>query len=105
VEIVKLHPEVGLHPQYVYRTGPKNQGSEEQHGRLTALAQAVAKPNRLEAIILVGADFPLLFNETNTDFPRIDSAAFDVKRLGTSYSARLLLNPTQVNEACDTLNE
>jgi aspartate racemase len=82
VEIMKLQPEEVdyIHNTYVElaRTG---QGSGEQHGKLTALAHTILKRGGLDAIILAGTDFALLFKENNTDFPYIDCAALHLKAI------------------------
>jgi aspartate racemase len=76
VEIIQSRPqEVDyIHNTYVElaRTG---EGSEDQHRNLTALAHTLLKRDGVDAIVLAGTGFALLFNETNTDFPHIDCAA------------------------------
>jgi aspartate racemase len=82
VEIIKLRPQEMdyIHSTYVElaRTG---EGSEEQHGSLTALAHTILKRDGVDAIILAGTDLALLFSETNTDFPYIDCAALHLQAI------------------------
>ena len=82
VEIVKSQPrEVDyIHDTYVElaRTG---EGSQEQHGNLTALAHTLLKRDGVDAIVLAGTDLALLFNETNTGFPYIDCAALHLQAI------------------------
>ena len=57
------------------------EGSEEQHQGLTELAWRRCKRDNLDAIILAGTDFTALFNEGNTEFPRVDCAALHLRAI------------------------
>ena len=82
VQIVKLQPdEVDYtHNTYV-ALAQSSQGSQVQHEKLTALAYTILKRDGLDAIILAGTDFTVLFNEANTDFPCIDCAVLHLKAI------------------------
>jgi aspartate racemase len=49
-------------------------GTEEHCQGLRAIAHAVCERERVEAIVLAGTEFSLIFNEGNTDFRHIDGA-------------------------------
>ena len=57
------------------------EGTEEQHLGLTELAYKRCKRDNLDAIILAGTDFTALFNEGNTEFPRVDCAALHLRAI------------------------
>jgi aspartate racemase len=80
--IAKLEaPEVDyIHETYVElaRTG---KGLEEQRKGLTAIAHALMKRDKVEAIVLAGTDLALLFDDTNTDFPFIDCAGLHIQAI------------------------
>jgi aspartate racemase len=82
VEIMKLQQEEVdyIHNTYV-ALAQILQGSQEQHEKLTALAHTVLKRGRLDAIILAGTDFTVLFNEANLEFPCVDCAALHLKAI------------------------
>jgi aspartate racemase len=49
-------------------------GSVEQYDRLRRIAHTLCERDGVNAIVLAGTDFSLLFNPSNTDFPHIDGA-------------------------------
>lgn len=49
-------------------------GSHQQREGLSRLAHVLIKRDGVEAVILAGTDFALVFNENNTDFPHVDCA-------------------------------
>ena len=75
VELVTPRPsEVDyIHSTY-FEIARQGRGSEEQYRGLTALAHTLCERDHVDAIILAGTDFSLLFNDENTDFPHIDCA-------------------------------
>jgi aspartate racemase len=56
-------------------------GTEEQRLGLTELAWKLCKRDQLDAIILAGTDFTALFDEGNTEFPRVDCAALHLRAI------------------------
>lgn len=56
-------------------------GSHEHQAELTAIAHKLIERDRVEAILLAGTDFAVLFNETNTDFPHVDVAAAHIRAI------------------------
>lgn len=82
VEIIRLRPEETecVHGTYLELL-EKGVGTEEQHGRLTAIADAVQRRDGVEAILLAGTDLSLLFHEANTEFPHVDCAALHIRRI------------------------
>jgi aspartate racemase len=82
VEIVspKAHEIDEIHNTYV-QLAQTGRGSEEQHSKLTALAQTLVARDKAEAIILAGTDLALVFNETNTDFPYMDCADLHLREI------------------------
>ena len=75
VEFVQPQPD---EVDYVHKTyvelAATGKGSAEQHRELARLAQNLVKREALEAIILAGTDFSVLFNESNIEFPCVDCA-------------------------------
>lgn len=57
------------------------EGTEEQHQGLTELAWKLCKRDQLDAIVLAGTDFTTLFDEGNTEFPRVDCAAIHLQAI------------------------
>jgi aspartate racemase len=49
-------------------------GTEAQYEGLRKLAHTPLQRENVEAIILAGTELPLIFNETNLDFPHIDGS-------------------------------
>jgi aspartate racemase len=82
VDIMRLQPD---EVDYIHRTyvalAQSSQSSQEQHQKLTAIAHTILKRGALDAIILAGTDFAVLFNEANTNFPCIDCAALHLKAI------------------------
>jgi len=82
VEIVKWKASEAdyIHNTYVEltRTG---KGSEEQRRELTTLAQTALRRDGVDAIVLAGTDFAVLFNDGNSDFPCIDCAALHLRAI------------------------
>jgi aspartate racemase len=66
-----------IHEAYA-RTAARGEGSEEDRGALTLLAQTLIQREGLEAIVFAGTDLALLFNSLNTPFPFIDCAQLHV---------------------------
>jgi aspartate racemase len=82
VQIIKTTPEETdlVHKIYVELTRVRK-GTDEQHRKLTALAQTLCRRDGAEAILFAGTDLSLVFNEGNTDFPHIDCAALHVQAI------------------------
>jgi aspartate racemase len=51
------------------------------HRSLSELAHRLIARERLDAIVLAGTDFAILFNESNTDFPVVDCASLHLKSI------------------------
>jgi aspartate racemase len=49
-------------------------GSDHQREGLSRLARVLIERDGVEAVILAGTDFALVFNESNTNFPHVDCA-------------------------------
>ena len=98
IEFITPRPdEVDLiHTIYV-QVAASGVGLPEQHQKLSDLAQILVRRDGLDAIILAGTDLTLLFDEANTMFPSVDSAAVHVewilKQLVPGDSAGLTLEP------------
>jgi aspartate racemase len=82
VEVIQPSPnEVNyIHDTYI-ELARSGKGSEEQHRRLTSLAQELVRRDGVDAIVLAGTDLALLFNDSNTDFPYIDCAALHLREI------------------------
>jgi aspartate racemase len=82
VEVVQPRPD---EVDYIHRTyvelAQKGEGSEVQYRGLTNVAQTFCERDRLDAILLAGTDFALLFNETNIEFPHIDCATLHLQAI------------------------
>jgi aspartate racemase len=76
VEIVRPQdPEVeDIHRIYL-DLAQKGRCSRGDEGRLREIAATLCRRDGVEAIVLAGTDFNLLFNEVNAGFPAIDCAA------------------------------
>lgn len=72
--------ERSIHNQYV-ELALRGKPAEGQHAALTDLAEKLCKRDRLDAIILAGTDFSLLFNAANTKFPHTDCAALHLRAI------------------------
>jgi len=81
-EIVKTRPEETdfIHTTYT-ELARLGRGSDEQHRKLTSLAHVLCQRDGADAIVLAGTDLAVLFNENNTDFPRVDCAALHIDRI------------------------
>ena len=75
IEVVTPRPdEVDyIHATYVQLVSAGAVPAAERDG-LTHLAHTLIERDRVEAVILAGTDLALIFDESNTNFPHIDSA-------------------------------
>jgi aspartate racemase len=82
VEIIPSKPEEVdyIHNTYV-ELARMGKGSNEQLRNLTAVAHTLRERDGVDAIILAGTDFALLFNDSNTNFPSVDCAALHIKAI------------------------
>jgi aspartate/glutamate racemase len=62
-----------IHAIYVALATSGN-ADQAQFQVLRGIAHTLVTRDRLDAVILAGTDFSLLFNEANTNFPHIDVA-------------------------------
>jgi aspartate racemase len=74
-EVARLRPDEielvdGIYSRLV-RNGCAN---DDDHPRLTRLAETVTARDGAEAIVFAGTDLTLVFNQSNTGFPHVDSA-------------------------------
>ena len=94
VEVVQPRPDEveSIHRTYVELV-QKGEGSPEQLSGLTDLALTLCKRDGLDAIVLAGTDFALLFNETNIQFPSIDCAELHLQAILQELFSRT--NPDQ----------
>jgi aspartate racemase len=74
-EVARLRPEEielveGIYSRLV-RNGFAN---DDDHPRLTRLAETVRARDRVDAIVFAGTDLTLVFNASNTGFPYVDAA-------------------------------
>jgi aspartate racemase len=69
-----------VHSTYV-EVAATGKGSIEHQRELTRLAQSLVRRDGLDAIILAGTDFSVLFNESNTEFPFVDCAALHIRAI------------------------
>jgi aspartate racemase len=82
VEVVRPRPdEVDLIHGVYTELLRERRGSEEQHRKLTALAETLQAREGVDAVLLAGTDLSLIFNESNTDFPHVDCAAVHLKAI------------------------
>lgn len=82
VQIVTPRPEEVNEIHQIYtKLAQYGKGSEEQHGRLTDLAQTLCSRDKVDAILLAGTDLALVFNESNTDFPHVDCAGVHIRAI------------------------
>lgn len=87
VEVVRpSDAEIDRIHEVYYSLASTGRGSAAQHQQLTELARTLVERDRVEAILIAGTDFAVLFDETNTTFPYVDCArehiAAIVKALG-----------------------
>jgi aspartate racemase len=82
VEVIRPHPyEVdSIHNIYTELLRDRR-GSEDQRLRLTTLAHTLQDRDGVDAILIAGTDFSLLFNEDNTDFPHVDCGAVHLRAI------------------------
>jgi aspartate racemase len=75
VEVVTPSP-VEIETIHAIYVALATSGTPDQAQRqvLRGIAHTLVQRDRLDAIILAGTDLSLLFNQSNTDFPHIDSA-------------------------------
>jgi aspartate racemase len=73
VDVVRpREPEVAfIHDAYT-QLASSGQASEEHRERLVSLADTLQKRDGVEAIVLAGTDFAVMFNAGNTPFPHVD---------------------------------
>jgi aspartate racemase len=73
VEVVRPHDSelTFVHDAYT-QLAHTGQASEEHRQRFVALADTLHTRDGVEAIVLAGTDFALMFNETNTPFSHVD---------------------------------
>lgn len=82
VQTVSPRPEEVNEIHAIYsKLAQEGMGSEEQHGKLTALAHTLCTRDEVDAVLLAGTDLTLLFNESNTDFPHVDCAALHIRAI------------------------
>jgi aspartate racemase len=82
VEVIKPKPDEIEYVNRIYLDLVIHaSGTEEQHRGLTELAWKRCKRDNLDAIILAGTDFTTLFDEGNTEFPRVDCAALHLRAM------------------------
>jgi aspartate racemase len=81
-----------IHNTYV-ELAARGQGTEEQHKNLSAIAHTLLQRDGVDAIILAGTDFAVLFNEANTEFPHIDCAALHLKAILNGLLGEAPLTP------------
>ena len=62
-----------IHATYVQIVNA-GRGTEEDYRQLRSVAHALRERDHVEAVVLAGTEFSLVFNEGNTDFPHIDGA-------------------------------
>jgi aspartate racemase len=75
----------------------KRAGTDEQHGKMTAIAHTLQKRDGAEAILLAGTDLAVLFNEANTEFPHVDCASLHLKRILNGMLGEASLDPGQAD--------
>jgi aspartate racemase len=82
VDLVRPKPDEldYVHQTYV-EVAATGKASIEQQQELTRLAQSLVGRHGLDAIILAGTDFSVLFNESNTEFPLVDCAAAHIRAI------------------------
>ncbi len=61
--------------------------SEAHRGRLTALADTLAGRDGVDAIVLAGTDFCLMFTESDTPFPHVDCARVHIAAIRRAAAA------------------
>ena len=64
------------------------QASEDDRRRLVALANELHNRDGVEAIVLAGTDFAVMFNEENTPFPHVDCARAHIDVIRRSVDSR-----------------
>jgi aspartate racemase len=82
VEVVACRPdEVDcIHEAYVGLLTSRPELEERRKG-LTELACRLIERDGVDAIVLAGTDFAVLFNESNTEFPSLDCAALHLRAI------------------------
>ncbi len=82
VEVVACRPdEVDyIHEAYVGLLAPRPELEERRKG-LTELARRLIARDGVDAIVLAGTDFAMLFDERNTEFPSVDCAAMHLRSI------------------------
>jgi aspartate racemase len=82
VEVIKPKPDEIEYVNRIYLDLVIHaSGTEEQFQGLTELAWKRCKRDNLDAIILAGTDFTVLFDEGNTEFPRVDCATVHLRAI------------------------
>ncbi len=82
VEVVQpAHGEIEYIHRIYLELAQTGEGSEAQYRGLTELALHFCKRDRLDAILLAGTDFSVIFNEANIQFPHVDCAALHLKSI------------------------
>ena len=82
VEVVASKPdEVDyIHEAYVGLLTARPELEERRRG-LTKLARTWCERERMDAIVIAGTDFTVLFDESNTEFPSVDCAALHLRAI------------------------
>jgi aspartate racemase len=88
VEVVASTPEEVsfIHKAYVGLLTDRPELEERRRG-LTKLARTLCERERLDAIVLAGTDFAVLFDEGNTEFPSVDCAALHLRAIADGLLA------------------
>ena len=63
-----------IHDSYLQIVKQPSGVGRDRYRGLTELAHTLCRRDAVEAIVLAGTELSLLFNEANTDFPRVDCA-------------------------------
>ena len=78
-EVISPRPEEVNQISSVYGSIVKNErATPEEFATLRALAHTLVEREKLDAIVLAGTDFALVFDLQNTDFPHLDGARVHV---------------------------
>jgi aspartate racemase len=82
VDVVMPRPEEieAIHAAY-FAMASSGEGNAEQHETLTRIAQTLCSRDKVDAILLAGTDFALVFHEGNITFPHMDCAAVHIRAI------------------------
>jgi aspartate racemase len=74
LDVITPQPEEVDYIHATYMEMVSSRAGSDQREGLSRLAHVLTERDGVEAVILAGTDFALVFNESNTDFPHVDCA-------------------------------